>query len=283
MTSTSALVARSVTRTAALVTAWLCLPSSAAFARYSPALFPNELSLGFGATRDRSPAQWSPSLVGAMGWDWNEQDWAVLVVEAEIAAFSEAEPCRQSPDDFPDNCFDAAVAAGLRFRPPPRTWSGVSYFGSVLAGQYWKGSGTNDDLEVQLEPLCDAGRRRRGIPVAGLVSGREGVRRLPSRVRGRSRQGPAPVARRLRHRPAPLRKPSGRLSGAARAAGPGVQGPHPAVRSDADHTPERSLDSCLPDSRRDGRHRIQSAWEAPPCGCARGASGFVATHPMKIW
>jgi len=28
---------------------------------------------------------------------------------------------------------------------------------------------------------------------------------------------------------------------------------------------------------------IQSAGEAPPSGCARGASGFVATHPMKIW
>jgi hypothetical protein len=85
--------------------------------------------------------------MGAISWDWYERDWAVLVVEGEIAALSEAEPCQQSPDDLPDNCIDASVAGGLRFRPTPRSWSGVSYFGSVLLGQYWKGSGTNDDLE----------------------------------------------------------------------------------------------------------------------------------------
>jgi hypothetical protein len=141
-------VIQHVTRGALLAATWLCLFPAEVFGQYfSPELLPNELSFAMGAVRDQSPSQWSPSVVVAISWDWNEQDWGVLVVEGEIGSFSEAESCRRSPDDLPDNCFDAAVAGGLRLRSPPRAWSGASYFGSVLLGEYWKGSGTNAELE----------------------------------------------------------------------------------------------------------------------------------------
>jgi hypothetical protein len=68
-------------RRALLASALLCFSPAAAFAQPSPVLLPNELTLGPGATRDQTPAQWSPSVVAALGWDWDDAQWAVLVVE----------------------------------------------------------------------------------------------------------------------------------------------------------------------------------------------------------
>jgi hypothetical protein len=144
MASATRGVVRKIVRGAVFPAIALYISPSTVFAQFVP---PSEVSFGVGVLRDQSPSQWSPAAVGAVSWDWDENWRAAFVVEGEIAALSEAQPCRLSPDDPPANCSDAALLSGLRFRPTPRSWSGVSYFGSVLLGGYWKGSGIDDDQE----------------------------------------------------------------------------------------------------------------------------------------
>ena len=134
---------RRVVRAALFAATALCLLPSTSVAQYPP-LLPNELSVGLGVLRDQSPLQLSPEFVGAFAFDYDEKWRAAWVLEAAAGPTSEAGPCRQSPSDFPDNCVDAAVLGGLRFRPTPHAASGAGYFVNVLVGQYWKGSGTRD-------------------------------------------------------------------------------------------------------------------------------------------
>jgi hypothetical protein len=120
----------------------LCLLPSAAFAQYPPP--PNELSLALGALRDQSLSQTDLAVVGALSWDWDEMWRAAFVIEGELGATSEAEPCRVRSGDSPENCYDGQVLAGLRFRRVPHVSSGIRPFLNILLGTYWKGSGRDD-------------------------------------------------------------------------------------------------------------------------------------------
>jgi hypothetical protein len=120
----------------------LCLLPSAGFAQYPPP--PNELAVALGVLRDQSLSQTDMAVVGALSWDWDEKWRAAFVVEGELGATSEAAPCRVRSADLPENCYDAAVFVGLRFRPVPHVSRGISPFVNVLLGPYWKGSGLED-------------------------------------------------------------------------------------------------------------------------------------------
>jgi hypothetical protein len=130
-----------VVRSLSLAVFLLCLQPSMALGQYA---IPSELSVGLGLLRDWAPSQSSPSVVGAVAWDYRETWWTALVIEGEVGGLSEADPCQQAPDDPPGNCFDGAVLAGLRFRRAPHASSGIKPFGSALVGGYWKGSGTEE-------------------------------------------------------------------------------------------------------------------------------------------
>jgi hypothetical protein len=108
---------------------------------------PNELSIGIGSVRDQSPSQWSSAAVAALSWDWDENWRAAFVIEGEIGATSDVERCQGFSQDPPSTCYDAALLFGLRFRPTPHTSSGFSPFVSVSLGEYWKGSGADEDSE----------------------------------------------------------------------------------------------------------------------------------------
>jgi hypothetical protein len=121
----------------------LCLLPSAAVAQMVPPV-PFEASVGLGPLFDHSPSQSSPAIVGGLSWDYDKNWWGVLVVEGEIGAISEAQPCRGPAADTPDSCLDAAVLGGFRVRRVPHVVSGARPFVHVLFGEYWKGSGLDD-------------------------------------------------------------------------------------------------------------------------------------------
>jgi hypothetical protein len=106
---------------------------------------PLEGSAGIGVVGERSPSQVSPTFVGALAWDYDENWLAVFVLEGELGTISEVEPCQPWAADGPDNCYDADVLLGLRFRQTPNASSGMRPFAHALAGEYWKGSGRSDD------------------------------------------------------------------------------------------------------------------------------------------
>jgi len=130
-------------RTALVVVTLLGLMPLTGFAQVIP--IPIEGSAGLGVVGERSPSQVSPTFVGALAWDYDENWPAVLALEGELGPISEAGPCQPWTSDGPDNCYDADVLGGLRFRQTPHDSSGVSRFAHVLIGQYWKGSGTRDE------------------------------------------------------------------------------------------------------------------------------------------
>lgn len=129
-------------RTAIIGAVLLCVFPPAAVAQYPPP--PNELSLALGVLRDQTLSQSDLAVAGALSWDWDELWRAAFVVEGELGATSEADPCRQRSGDLPENCWDATVLAGLRFRRVPHLSAGIVPFVSVLLGAYWKGSGQED-------------------------------------------------------------------------------------------------------------------------------------------
>ena len=115
--------------------AFLMLWPSQALAQYYP--LPVEASVGVGVlTRGQA------SLVGALSWDYEENAWAVLVVEGEFNGPTESDSCQAT--DAPDSCVDAVVLGGVRFRGVPHVSSGARPFASILLGKYWKGSGGMD-------------------------------------------------------------------------------------------------------------------------------------------
>jgi hypothetical protein len=125
----------------------LIVVSAAAFCAW-PALgyaqaypVPNELAVGVGIYRDHTLSGAAASLMVAFSWDYDENSRAALVVEGEALAPSEAEPCRDLPDDAPATCVDAALLGGIRIRRSPHRLSGTRPFAQILAGSYWKGSG----------------------------------------------------------------------------------------------------------------------------------------------
>jgi hypothetical protein len=83
--------------------------------------------------------------VAGVSWDYDKYWWAVPIVEGELGPTSEAEPCRRSSGKVPDTCVDAAVLFGIRLRPTPHAFSGVRPFANILLGEYWKGSGRDDE------------------------------------------------------------------------------------------------------------------------------------------
>jgi hypothetical protein len=127
---------------ASLAATLLWLWPSTVFAQEYP--IPFEAAVGLGVLNDHSLSQWAPTLVGAFSWDYDENWWAVPVLEGEVAATGEAEPCQRSSSDASANCVDAAVLGGLRFRQTPHASSGVRPFAHVLLGNYWIGSGTDE-------------------------------------------------------------------------------------------------------------------------------------------
>jgi hypothetical protein len=133
----------------------LCVFPTAAVAQY--AWPPNELSVALGVLRDQSLSQSDLAVAGALSWDWDELWRAAFVVEGEFNATSEAEPCRQPSGDLPENCWDAAALAGLRFRRVPHVSAGVTPFVNVLLGAYWKGSGEEDEEFVSSHFALQAG------------------------------------------------------------------------------------------------------------------------------
>jgi hypothetical protein len=129
-------------RTHPFVATVLCLWVSSAFAQVGPVPF--EASVGLGVVADQSPSQASSAIVGGLSWDYDKNWWGVLVVEGEIGAISEAEPCRGPAADSLESCLDAAVLGGIRLRRVPHVASGLRPFVDVLFGEYWKGSGSDD-------------------------------------------------------------------------------------------------------------------------------------------
>jgi hypothetical protein len=134
-------IVEDIVRKAFIAASLVSLLPSAALAQYLP---PNELSVALGVLRDQSLSQSDPAGVVALSWDWDEMWRAAFIVEGELGATSAAEPCRERSADPPENCYDAMVLAGLRFRRVPHVSSGIRPFVSVLLGQYWKGSGQED-------------------------------------------------------------------------------------------------------------------------------------------
>jgi hypothetical protein len=83
-------------------------------------------------------------VVGGLSWDYDEKWRAVFIIEGEVGPTSEVESCRGPVSETSDNCVDAAVLGGLRFRPTPHATGGRRPFADVLLGSYWKGSGVDD-------------------------------------------------------------------------------------------------------------------------------------------
>jgi hypothetical protein len=130
-------------RTASIFATLFWLVPSNVLAQVYP--IPVEGSAGIGVVGERSPSQVSPTFVGALAWDYDEKWPAVLVVEGELGPISEVGPCQPWTSNIPDNCYDAHLLVGLRFRQTPHASSGVTRFAHALFGEYWNGSGTSDD------------------------------------------------------------------------------------------------------------------------------------------
>ena len=89
-----------------------------------------------------SPSRGEATLVGALSWDYEENEWAVLAMEGEYNGSHESNLCQAT--NASASCHDAVFLAGLRFRRVPHVSSGAKPFASILLGKYWRASGATD-------------------------------------------------------------------------------------------------------------------------------------------
>ena len=128
----------------------LLLPTATASAQgEAAAVIPTEFSVGLGGVIQSNPSRGSFDFNFGLSKAFVRNQWVDPAFEVGLGPWSNALPCPNENVSVADseNCIDAYVLFGPRFRPFPQSDRLWRPFVQFLLGAYWSGSGQRGDRE----------------------------------------------------------------------------------------------------------------------------------------
>jgi hypothetical protein len=126
-------------------------PVATAFAQgeAAAAFLPTEFSAGLGGVIQSNPGNGSADVNVGLSKAYVRDQWVDPALEMGLGPWSNALPCRDEnlPVADAENCLDAYVLFGPRFRPIPQSDRLWRPFVQFLLGGYWSGTGQRGDHE----------------------------------------------------------------------------------------------------------------------------------------